>query len=145
MDCSAPCFPVLHYLPEFVQIHFHCVGDAIQPSHPLLPSSFALNLYQPQVKLVSSLHQVARDWLMDLQHQSFQWIFRVDFLQDWLVWSLCCSRDSQESSLPQQFEGISSSVLSLLYGPTLTSIHNYWKKHSFHYMDLCQQSDVYAS
>ena len=33
-------------------------------------------------------------------------------------------------------------LLSLLYGPTHTSIHNYWKNHSFDYMDLCWQSDV---
>ena len=46
--------------------------------------------------------------------------------------------DSQESS-PAQVERINSSVLSLLYGSTLTSIHNYWKKHSF---DVCWQSDV---
>ena len=36
MDCSTPGFPVLHYLPEFAQVHVHWVGDAIQPSHPLL-------------------------------------------------------------------------------------------------------------
>ena len=49
MDCSAPCFPVLHYLPEFAQIHVHWVGDAIQPSHRLLtPSPNALNLFQVQ-------------------------------------------------------------------------------------------------
>ena len=39
-------------------------------------------------------------------------------------------------------QSINSSVLSLLYGPTLTSIHDYWKNHSFDQMDLCQQSDV---
>ena len=45
MHCITPGFPVLHYLPEFAQTHVHWVGDAIQPSHPLLPSSpFALNL-----------------------------------------------------------------------------------------------------
>ena len=43
-----------------------------------------------------------------------------------------------------QFKSISSSVLSLLYGPTLTPIHDYWKNHSFDDMDLCQQSDVSA-
>ena len=49
MDCSMPGFPVLHYLPEFAQIHVHCVGDAIQLSHPLMsPSPPALNLSQPQ-------------------------------------------------------------------------------------------------
>ena len=47
-------------------------------------------------------------------------------------------KDSQESST-SQFESINSSELSLLYGPTLTSIHDSWKKHSFDYMDLCQQ------
>ena len=50
MDCSIPGFPVLHCLPEFAhQTHVHRVGDAIQPSHPLSPSSFAFNLSQHQV------------------------------------------------------------------------------------------------
>ena len=44
MDCSTPGSPVLHYHPEFAQIHVHRVDDAIQPSHPLLPSSFPFNL-----------------------------------------------------------------------------------------------------
>ena len=48
MDCSTPGFPVLHYLPKFAQTHVHWVGDAIQPSHPLLPPSPALNLSQHQ-------------------------------------------------------------------------------------------------
>ena len=39
MDYSTPSFPVLHYLPEFVQSHAHWVGDAVQLSHPLPPSS----------------------------------------------------------------------------------------------------------
>ena len=38
IDCRAPCFPVLHYLLEFAQIHAHCVSDGIQPSHPLSPT-----------------------------------------------------------------------------------------------------------
>ena len=53
-------------------------------------------------------------------------------------------KDSQESSPVPQFEDINSSVLSLLYGPTLTSAHDYWKDHSFDYTDLCWQSDVFA-
>ena len=81
---------------------------------------------------VSSSHQVAK--LVKLQHQSFQWIFRTDLLWDWLVWSPCSSRDSQESSPTSQFESISSSVLSLLYGPTLTSIYDYWKNCNFDHM-----------
>ena len=55
-----------------------------------------------------------------LQYQSFHWIFRTDSLYDWLVWSPCSPRDSQESSPTPQFKSINSSTLSLslLYGPT---------------------------
>ena len=56
-----------------------------------------------------------------------------------MVGSPCCPRDSQEFSPAPQFESISSLALSLLYGPTLTSMHDYWKNHSFDYMDLCWQ------
>ena len=52
-------------------------------------------------------------------------------------WSPCCPRASQKSSPAPQFESINSSALSFLYGPTLTSVHNYWKDHSFGYMDHC--------
>ena len=55
-----------------------------------------------------------------------------------------CPRDSQESSLSPQFESISSLVLSLLDGSTLTSVHDYWKNPSFDYTDLCQRSEVSA-
>ena len=48
---------------------------------------------------------------LQLQCKSFQWIFKVDFLSDWLVWSPCCPRDYQESSPGPQFKSISSSVL----------------------------------
>ena len=136
------CSPLF---PEFAQIH--CFGDVIKPSHPLLPPfPFAFNLSQHQgfFQCAGSSHQVAKVLERQLQHQSFQWIFRVDFFQEWLVCSPCSPRDSQESSPTLQFESINSSALSLLYGPTLTSIHDYWKNHSFEYMDLCQQSDVSA-
>ena len=49
----------------------------------------------------------------------------------WLVGSPCSPRDSQESSPTPQFKSINSSVLSFLYSPTLTSIHDHWKNHSF--------------
>ena len=74
-----------------------------------------------------------------LQHQPFQWIFRVDFLQGWLVLSPCSPRDSQESSPTSQFKSINSLALSFLYGPPLTSIHDDWKNHSFDSMDICWQ------
>ena len=144
MDCNTPGFSVLHYLPEFAQIYVHWVSDAIQPSHPLSsPCPLALNLSQHQglFQWVGSSHQVAKILTFQLQHQSFQWIFRIDFLQDWLVWSPGCPRGSQESSPKLQFENINSSGLSLLYSPTLTFIHDYWKCHSFDSTELCRQSN----
>ena len=87
LDCSMPGFPVLHYFPEFAQIHVHWVSDAIQPSHPLSsPSPPALNLSQHQGLLhwVGSWHQVVRVSKFHLQHQFFQWIVRVlSFRIDW--------------------------------------------------------------
>ena len=95
------------------------------------PPAFNLSQHQGLFQWISSSHQVAKVLEFQLQHQSFQRIFRTDFLWDWLVWSPCCPGDSQESSPTPQFKSISSSVLSLLYGPTLISIHDYWKNHSF--------------
>ena len=117
-------------------------------SHPLLSPSppAALNVSQHQglFQWVGSPHQVAKVLELQLQHQSFQCVFRVDFLYHWLIWSPCCSRDSEESSPAPQFESINSLVLSLLHCPTLTPIHDYWKNHSLEYADLCWQSDVSA-
>ena len=133
MDCSMPGFLAHHQLAELAQTHVHWVGDAIQPSHPLLsasPPAFNHSQHQGLFQWVSSSHQVAKVLEFQLQHQSFQWIFRTDFLQDWLAWSLCSPRDSQESSPTPQFKSINSLALSFLYSPTLTSIHDYWKNHS---------------
>ena len=122
MDCSPPGSSVLHHLPEFAQIHVHWVHDAMQPSHPLSPTSpaFYLSQHQGLLQWVGSSSQVTD--VLELQHQSFQWIFRTNFLWDWLVWSPCCPRDSQESSPASQFESINSSVLSLLSTEELKKI-----------------------
>ena len=133
MNRSTPGLPVHQQLLESTQIHVHWVGDAIQPSHPLSsPSPPALNLSQHQglFQCVNSLHQVAKVLEFQLQHQSFQWIPRTDLVQNGLAGSPCYPRDSQESSPTPQFKSINSSALSLLYSPTLTSIHDYWKNHS---------------
>ena len=127
---------IQHQLPELAQIHVSRVGDAIQPSRPLsspFPPVPNPSQHQGLFQGVSSSHQVAKVLKLQLKHQSFQWIFRTDFLQDWLVWSPCSPRDSQESSPKPQFKSISSSALSFLklsVSPTLTSIHDYWKNHT---------------
>ena len=75
MNHSTPGLPVHHQLLELAQTHVHCVGDAIQPSHPLSspsPPAFNLSQHQGHFKWVSSLHQVAKLLEFQLQHQSFQ-------------------------------------------------------------------------
>ena len=83
MDCGTPGFPVHHQLPELTQTHVHWIGDARQPSQPLSPPSpptFNLSQDQGLFQWISSSHQVAKVLEFQLQHQSFQWIFRTRFL-----------------------------------------------------------------
>ena len=75
MDFSIPGFPVNQQSPEHAQTNVHQVGDAIQPSHPLLspfPPAFNLSQDQSLFQLVCSSHQVAKGLEFQLQHQSFQ-------------------------------------------------------------------------
>ena len=98
VGCSMPGFPVHHQFSELAQTHVHQVGDIIQPSHPLLsPSPPVFNLAQHQglFQWVSSSHQVPKVLELQLQHRSFQRIFRIVFLYNWPVWSPRTPRDSQ--------------------------------------------------
>ena len=87
MDCSMPGFPVFHYIPEFVQTHVHWVNDAIQPSHPLLPSSPpALNLSQHQdpFQWAGCLHQMAK--LLALQLSLWVWFIEIAPVSE-IIWN----------------------------------------------------------
>ena len=143
MDCRMPGFLVLHYFPEFAQAHVHWVNDGIQSSHPLLLPSLALNLSQHQglFQWVGSSHSGGQSFtLASVLPMNIQGWFPL-----WLTDLISLlPRDSQESSLAPQFKSISSSVLSVVYGPTLTSTHDYWENHSFDSTDLCQSSDIFA-
>ena len=90
----------------------------------LLPSIF------PSIK-VFSIESVLHIWWPKYWSFSFQWIFRTDFLYNWLVSSPCSPRNSQESSPTPQLRSTKSSALSFLYGPILTSIHDYWFHSKF--------------
>ena len=122
IDCSMSGSSVLHYLLEFAHIHFNCISDAVYPSHPL-PPSFppAPNLFQHQVHFqwVGSSHKVAKV----LELQFFQWIFRVDFLYDWLVWqqSKALSRVFYSTIWKDQFLGSQPSFTVLLSHPHMTT------------------------
>ena len=83
MDCSMPGFPVHHQLSEFAQTHVRPVSDAIQSSHPLASLSspaFNLSEHQGLFHWVGFSHEVAKVLEFQLQNQSFQWKFRIDFL-----------------------------------------------------------------
>ena len=106
MDCSMPGFPVLHHLLELTQTHVHLVGDAIQPSCPLSsPSPPAFNLSVLPV---------------NTQHWS---------LLGWTGWISLQSKGLSRVFFSTTVESINSLVLSFLYSPPLTSIHEYWKNH----------------
>ena len=82
IDCSTPGLPVHHQHLELAQAQVHRVSDAIQPSHPLSspsPPAFNLSQHQDLIQWVSSSHQLAKVLEFQLQHLSFQWIFRTDF------------------------------------------------------------------
>ena len=131
MDCSTPGFPVHHQLRELTQTHVHWVSDAIQPSHPLSsPSSPAFSLYQHQglFRWISS-HHMAKGLEFQLQHQSFQWIFNW-FPLGLTGWISLLSKGLWRVFSSTTNRSINFLVLSLLYGPTLTSVHDYWKTYN---------------
>ena len=129
--CITPGFPVHHQLPELTQTHVHRVNDAIWPSHPLSspsPPAFNLSQHQGLFKWVSSSHQVAIVLELQLQHHCFQWIFRTDsFRMDWL--DLLAVQGTLKSLLQHHSSKASIPWCSAFF--TLTSIHDYWKNHSF--------------
>ena len=131
MDCSRPDdgIPVHHQLPEFTQTRVHRISDAIQPSHPLsspllLPSIF------PSIRVFSSEPVLRIRWS---KYWSFSFSITpsnkysglISFRIDWL--DLLAVQGALKSSPATQFKSISSLALSFLYGPTLTSMHDYWK------------------
>ena len=124
---TAACQASFIISQSFLKLMYIELVGAIQPSHLLhSPSSdFNLSQHQGLFQWVSSSHQVAKALELLLQPQSFQWIFRAGFLEDWLAGSPCSPRDSQESSPTPQFKSINSLVLDFLYCPALTSRPGY--------------------
>ena len=124
MDCSTPGFPVLHCLPEFAQTH---VGDAIELSCPLLPSSPAFTLSQHQDLFQSILRiRWPKFW-------SFSFSISPSNVYSGLISFRIDSFDllAVQGTLKSLLQHQSSKELTLLYGPALTSIHDHWKNHSF--------------
>ena len=132
-DCSTPGFPVHHQLLKLAQTHVHWVGDAIWPSYPVSsPSSPAFNLshHQGPFQWVSSSHQVAKVLV-----SASASVISMNF-HDWFPLGLTGLTSLQSKGHSGVFssttvQNINFSALSFLYSPTLISIHDYWKNHSF--------------
>ena len=145
MDCSTLGFPVHHQLLEFAQTHVQWVSDPIQPSHPLFsPLAFNLSQHQGLSLWVISSYQVAK--VLELQLPASVLPMNI---QDWFPLGLTGLISLQSKGLSRvfwtpKFKNIKSSALSFLYGTTVTSIHDYWKNHSFDQTDLCWPSNVSA-
>ena len=146
MDCSMPGFPVLHCLLEFVEL---MSIEAVMPSnHPILCRPLLLlSLILTSIRVFSNESALHIRWP---KYWSFSFSispFRehsglISFRIDWF--DLLAIQGILESSPVPQFKSITSSMFSLLYGLTLTSVHDYQKDHRFDYTDLCQQSNVSA-
>ena len=143
MDCSTPgslSFTVSQNLLKFMSIELVMPYNYLILCYPLIltPSIF------PSIRVFSNesalLIMWPKYWSFSIS-LSNEYSGLISFRIDWLK-GPCSPRDSQEFSPTPQFKSISSSVLSFLYSPTLTSVHDYWKHHSFDYTDLCWQSDV---
>ena len=140
----APCQNPLSSTISWSLLKFMSIELVILSNHLILCHSFFfLPSIFPGIRIFSSesvLHiRWSKYWSFNFSQQSFQWIIRVDFLKDGLVWAPCSPKDSQESYPTPQFKSINSSALSLIYGPTLTSVHDYWKNYSFDNIDLYWQ------
>ena len=152
MGCSMLGFSVLHCLLEFVQTHIHWVSDVIQPSHPLsLPFPLTLSLSQHQGLFWCSGRALFQSRLFTSGGQSIGAWASASVLpmniQDWFPLGLSGLISLQSKGLSRVFSSttvkcISFLVLSLLYGSTLTSAHDYWKNCIFDYTELCWQSGV---
>ena len=148
MNHSTPGIPVHHQLLVFTQTHVHWVGDTIQLSHSLTsasPPAFNLSQNQGLFQWVSCLYQEAKVLKFQLQHQSFQWVFRIDFLStiDWFDLS------AVQGTLKSLLQHHSWKHQLFDTQPSLWSnfhiLHDYWQNHSFDYMDLkdcCQVTSV---
>ena len=127
MDCSTPGFPAHHQFQELAQTHVHWVGDATQPSHPLLllPTIF------PSIRIFSNesaLHiRCPKYWSFSIS-PSNEYSGLISFRIDWFD---LLEVQGIPKSLLQHHKSINSSALSFLYSPTLTSIHDYWKNRNF--------------
>ena len=128
MNCSTPGLPVHYQLLEFTQTHLHWVGDAT--NHLILCQPLLLPLILPSIRVFSNEAALHIGWLkycsFSLNNSpSNEHSGLSSFRMDWL--DLLAVQGTLKSLLQHHSSKTSSSELSFLYSPTLTSVHDYWK------------------
>ena len=117
-------------------------------NHFILCYPHLLTFIFPSIRIFSNESSLCmrwpKYWSFSFSIPSNEYSVLISFRIDWFD-LLANPMDSQEISLAPQFEDINYSALSLFYCPALTSVHDYWKNHSFYYTDLCRQMNVSAS
>ena len=133
MDCSTPNFPVHQQLLELIQTHVHQVGDANQPFHPLLTLfSSRLQSFPPSGSFLMShfFPSSGQSFGGSASASVLPMKIQDRFPLEWTGWI-----SLQSKGLSRVFSNITVQRHQFfgaqLYSPTLTSIHDYWKKHSF--------------
>ena len=125
-------FPVHHQLPELAQTRVHQVSDAIQPSHPLPPLLLLPSVFH-SIRVFSNesvLHiRWTKYWSFSFSiSPSNEYSRLISFTMD--CFDLLAVQGLSRVFPTPHLKSINSSALSLLYGPILISIHDYWKNHS---------------
>ena len=147
MNRSMPGLPVHHQLRSSIRL---TSIESVMPSSRLILGRplFLLPPTPPSIGVFSKESTLHMRWP---KYWSFSFKISpskehpglISFRMDWL--DLLAVQGTLKSLLQHHnYKSINSLVLSFLYSPTLTSIHDYWKNHSFDYMDLCWQSNVSA-
>ena len=132
MDCSTPGHPVYHQIPELTQSHVHQVSVATQPSHPLSspsPPAFTLQASEsfPVIQFFTSVgHSIGASASASVRPMN---------IQDWFPLGLTSLISLLSKGLSRVFSNTTVQKHQFfsthLCGSTITSIHDYWKNHSF--------------
>ena len=146
MDCRTPGFPVHHQLPELAQTHVHWVSDAIQPSHPVLPTSPLPSIFLC-IRIFSNELALCIRWP---KYWSFSFSISPSNEYSGLIslrigwFDLLAVQEALRSLLQHYSWRTSNLQCSAFFMIQISHPHDYWKNHSFEYTNLCWQSDVSA-
>ena len=128
LSCLSPFPGVCLYSYPSSQWCHPTISSSVVPFSSLLPSIFpSIRVFYKESALASDGHSIGASASTSVLPMNIKDCFPLE-----LVGSLCSSMDSEESSPTPQFKSINSLALCFLHGPTLTSMHDYWKNHSLY-------------